>query len=38
MIRVNLLPEEYRKYLPAPEVIAERLTIVQEMLEDDDDS
>ena len=31
------LPEEYRKYLPAPEVIAERLTIVQEMLGDDDE-
>lgn len=31
------LPEEYRKYLPAPEVIAERLKIVQEMLRDDNE-
>ncbi len=31
------LPEEYRKYLPAPEVIAEHLTIVQEMMGDDDE-
>lgn len=30
-----LLPEEYRQYLPAPEVIAERLAIVREALGDE---
>ena len=29
------LPEEYSKYLPAPEVIAERLAIVKDLFEDE---
>ena len=29
------LPEEYSKYLPAPEVIAERLTIVKDLFENE---
>lgn len=29
------LPEEYSKYLPAPDVIAERLAIVKDLFEDE---
>jgi hypothetical protein len=29
------LPEEYSKYLPAPEVITERLAIVKDLFEDE---
>jgi len=33
----SVLPEEYSKYLPAPEVIAQRLNIVKDLFRDEDE-